>query len=500
MKKLSLLLCIIFIVSCGEKKQKTTDESTNEAVCIWDGASLRQGPSSNTKWLSSVSLGEKVTLLGETQTDSVDNIEFVKVQLSDGKEGWVSSNLIIPEGKVAAIVEKSVIYKRPDLLTSTEKSFDAMEMVVITSESDDPTGVGWLEVTGNQKKKSGWIKKSAITDSSLDVSVAILATKALEITDHEKRMEEINKIINNADLRGSIFIETLKKKIDPFSVKKVIQVNTVKEFADALGSNRKIEITAAEINISKMDEFITDMFGYDGYEFSIFDVKNLIIAGANDEPTKFLSNEGFSNVISFENSNKIALKNLSIGHTTAPDECGAAVLSFNTCDDIFIMNCDLFGSGTYGFVLGEVTNFEFINSTIRDCSNGILHASTCTNLKFEESVFRNNDGYEQITLYGTDNVTFSNCEIYENKTYYDPGYGYGEAALFFLDEYSSVYITGCMILNNSLPFYTRGSGKIDGMENEIGGNVWENEYYEYEEEYYEGEGGDYVQPEGDQYY
>ncbi len=492
MKKLSLLLCIIFIVSCGEKKQKTTDESANEAVCIWDGASLRQGPSSSTKWLSSVSLGEKVTLLGEIQTDSVDNIEFVKVQLSDGKEGWVSSNLVITDGKVAAIIEKSVIYKRPDLLTSTEKSFDAMEMVVITSESDD-----WLEVTGNQKKKSGWIKKTAVTDSSLDVSVAILATKALEITDHEKRMEEINKIINNADLQGSIFIETLKKKVDPFSVKKVIRVNSIKEFTNALGSNRKIEIAAAEINISHMDEFMTDMFGYDGYEFSISDVSNLIIAGANNEPTKVLSEEGYSNVIAFDNSNKIALVNLSIGHTDPSDECGAAVLSFYTCKDVFIKDCDLFGSGSMGFVLGEVTNFEFNNSIIRDCSVGILNADASSNLTFEESEFRNNEGYDQISFYDTDNVTFTNCGIYENRSYYDPGYEDNDASLFYLNEYSSVYVTGCMITNNALPYYLRGAGEFDEGDNEFGGNNWEEDYYEYEEEYYEDE-GDYYE-EGEYY-
>ncbi len=498
-KSIILLASIFFIISCGEKKPKTSDRSINEAVCIWDGASLRQGPSSSTKWLSSVSFGEKVILLGEIQTDSTENIEFSRVKLSDGKEGWMSFNLIIPNGKIAAITEKTVIYNRPDLLTSTDKSFNAIEMIVITSESKD-----WLEVTGNQKKKSGWIKNTTITDSSLDVSVAILATKALEITDHEKRMEEINKIINNSDLQGSIFIPILKKKIDPFKVKKIIQVNTVKEFYNAFGSNRRIEITANKLILSELDEYNPETGGYNGYEFVIAALDNVIIAGANPEPTRLILNQGYGNVLTLSSMNKIALINLVLGHENGTDECEeSSVISIINSKDIFIKECDLFGCGNIGLELYETKNLIFENSIIRECTYRIISAEKSNNITFEKSIFRNNTSFHQFNFYDCNDISFNTCEIYENNTGYVEGQGYVESGLFYLNENSAVDVTNCLIVDNLNPYYVLGEGELTGSGNDIYDNTWDTDSYEdegdyYEEDYYDE--GDVIDEEDSQYY
>lgn len=94
--------------------------------------------------------------------------------MSDGTVGWAISNLIVLNAQTAAIMDEAVIYKRPDLLTITDKKFDKMEMVAIKDTSDD-----WIEVVGNQNKKTGWIKSKMVTENPEDVAVAILARKKI---------------------------------------------------------------------------------------------------------------------------------------------------------------------------------------------------------------------------------------------------------------------------------------------------------------------------------
>ena len=179
MKKINLFVLIVFLLtSCGEKSNKTSKKESNEAICIWNNASLRAGPSSGDKWLSSISLGEIVTLLGESKVDSTDNnLEYLKVKLSDGKEGWVSSYLLIPGGKSAALTEKAVIYKRPDLLISDPERLKSIA---------EKTGPMQIIYSGKAHPKDGSgkeiIKKIFHTMKSIDGNVKIVYIHNYDIT------------------------------------------------------------------------------------------------------------------------------------------------------------------------------------------------------------------------------------------------------------------------------------------------------------------------------
>ncbi|MFQ5823414.1 MAG: SH3 domain-containing protein [bacterium] len=212
------LATIFIFLACGDQSKQQTEQQTTPmikpevvAVCIWDGASLRSEPSRKAKLLSTISLGEQVIWLGDTVVDSTDkNREYYKIKLSDGKEGWTSSYLLVPKAKAAAITQKAFIYKRPDLLTVTDDFFEPMNMVAVVSEADD-----WLEVVGNKRKKKGWIKNRDISYKEADVAVTILTTKALAEKDAEKQREKITAIINNPDFAGSIFLPELREMLGP---------------------------------------------------------------------------------------------------------------------------------------------------------------------------------------------------------------------------------------------------------------------------------------------
>ena len=211
---LSVLICILSIISCEKKKK---DEITSEvvekveSVCILDGQSLRLEAKAQAKWLNSMSLGESVYWLGQTRIDSTDkNKKYIKIMLSDGTEGWALDWGIVINAKVGAIKEEAPIYKRPDMLTITNKTFEFMDMVAISTEKSD-----WLEVTGERRSKSGWIKKDRVTTEKTDVTSAILAAKQLN------NKKSIVSVIESSPYPQSYFIQKLREQTGQEGIEEV---------------------------------------------------------------------------------------------------------------------------------------------------------------------------------------------------------------------------------------------------------------------------------------
>lgn len=192
------------------KVEKETVIKKVHSVCIWDRGSVRKTPKKKGKYLSAMSLGEKVFWLGKTEIDSLDkNRKYYNIELSDGTTGWVSEYVIALDSRPAITTEEIPIYRRPDLLTFTESTFNSMELVAVTKKVND-----WLEVIGKQKKKKGWIKAGLVSYSDDNIAVGLLATKAFALTDSVKMHERVNAIINNPSFSKSVFISKLKKMLE----------------------------------------------------------------------------------------------------------------------------------------------------------------------------------------------------------------------------------------------------------------------------------------------
>lgn len=217
------LLSIIFIVllfSCKGKKNTSTENlqeetvNTIKAVCIWDKVSVREIPSKDGKWLTSLSLGEKCTYLNEEKEEIDGNriYKYLKIELQDGKQGWVQSDFIVIDGVPGVVINDAPVYNRPDLLTKTDKFFSKFDIVGVSSSQND-----FYEVKGKRKNgkwiEIGWVKKSNISLSDSDIALAKYAAKALSIEDPVKRKEAIKEILNNPDFTYSIFLEDLRKEL-----------------------------------------------------------------------------------------------------------------------------------------------------------------------------------------------------------------------------------------------------------------------------------------------
>lgn len=232
-----LLAFLWVLIGCGTKTEKKQDVATlfedasKEAVCIWDKVPLREDPNEKGKWLTSVSVGEKVVYLDEAAVDSTPSkpVTYYKITLLDGKTGWVRSDFIVLNGKPAVLLSATPYYNRPDLLTKTDKSFGHMDIVGVKSTQGD-----WLEVVGKRTGgtwiESGWIKESNISYKDIDIAVAKFALAAIEINDEAKKISALEDIVNNPDFQGSVFIESIREMISSmFSSEDVVFEEVVEE-------------------------------------------------------------------------------------------------------------------------------------------------------------------------------------------------------------------------------------------------------------------------------
>jgi len=234
---LSLLIVISLIAfySCKSGADKpsgnegTGAEGTEEVVpaeeapavsIYWSNLGLREEPVKDSKWLTSIKMGEKLTSLGITAMDSANKTEYVKVRLMDGKEGWTQSNLVVVNADAAVLVSDAEIYSRPDLLNKTDKKYTKMDVVAVIQAEGD-----WIEVKGKRAEgswvESGWIKPISISYEDYDIAVALYTRMAMKEKEHDKKIAALEDIIQNQDLSKSELIP------------EVIQIlNTVKSEAE----------------------------------------------------------------------------------------------------------------------------------------------------------------------------------------------------------------------------------------------------------------------------
>lgn len=222
-----------FLYSCGtegDKESTNTDETAiNEEensvesepveevapiICLWSKVSVKKEPKLKGKWLTTMNLGETATYQGISRTDTTvkKGKEYAKIELIDGKTGWVEQRFFAIDAKPSVIKDVSKIYDRPDILSGGKKDFDKMQFVVVTEEKGE-----WMKVKGKRAKDTwfaeGWVKANHLTDNNLDVSVAILASRAMTIADKDKKIEALNEIIDNSDFSSSIFIKDISSVV-----------------------------------------------------------------------------------------------------------------------------------------------------------------------------------------------------------------------------------------------------------------------------------------------
>jgi len=135
----------------------------------------------------------------------------------------------------------------------------------------------------------------------------------------------------------------------------------------------------------------TDFSGSIEELFSNLD--NVVIEGVGEKQVDFITSAGYESVIKLQNCSNITIRNLNMGHAEALiDVCSGDVVEIVSCNNITIENSTLFGCGVKGLAIRYSNTVELIDSVIKECSEAIAYVELSSNIRFTNSVFKDNNG------------------------------------------------------------------------------------------------------------
>lgn len=247
---------------------------------------------------------------------------------------------------------------------------------------------------------------------------------------------------------------------------KTITVKNGEEFLKALGPDRTIIIASSkpinitevldkhsDVDVVKGDTYynfqsddtddrartsnfvLTYASNFDGNGLQVRNCPNLTIKSKKGMST-LLASPRYVNVMEFINCDNLTLDHVIMGHTEG-GYCDKGVIEIDGSNNVHINDCDFFGCGTEGFVFTDCNNVYVNRSCVHDCTYHTMHISGCNTVRFNDCTFRNNEEFNQINIFGSDNVTFTGCV-------FDELHG----PLFEMDTYQ--HFCGCVFRNCSL--------------------------------------------------
>jgi len=216
----------LFVTGCGisetgeDKADPSIEQNENDpaesagdnvAASTWEGHSLRAEPSAKGKWLASVTFGETMEILGESEKGEKHTYE--KVRLSDGKEGWVRDDLIHKGGMMGAIAQTTDIYKRPSISNISDKEVKAATVIVIKQRKEEFTEFIAKNDKANNRARGWVLGATTVLTDEVDVAVAAQLSNAMAEANPVKRKKMFQKIVDNGRFRDSPLYELAEAKI-----------------------------------------------------------------------------------------------------------------------------------------------------------------------------------------------------------------------------------------------------------------------------------------------
>lgn len=195
----------------SEDEELLADE--NAALSSWEGQSVRTAPGGGGEWVATLPFGEKLELLGETNTDEKTKKTFTKVRLLDGKDGWVREDMIQKGGVLGAITESAQVYSRPGISNIKDETLEPTSLIILGNKQDD-----FVEFTaqnkGNSRSKGWLLGDRGYTTTQIDITVAILIHKALADKNHANSIKRLEDIRHNSAYSESVFIDDIESMLN----------------------------------------------------------------------------------------------------------------------------------------------------------------------------------------------------------------------------------------------------------------------------------------------
>ena len=174
-------------------------------------------------------------------------------------------------------------------------------------------------------------------------------------------------------------------------------VTTVDEFLAAIGSDTTIYLDAELFDLSTARSYGgyggTNFYWldlYDGPSLVITGVNNLHIIGQGKDKTTVEAVPRYADVLCFQNCENVTVSSLTAGHRKGePGSCSGDVLAFESCRDVQVTDCGLFGCGVWGIRANNSVRGEILRTEIYECSAGAA------------------------VLWQTDGFVFTDCSVHD---------------------------------------------------------------------------------------
>lgn len=255
---------------------------------------------------------------------------------------------------------------------------------------------------------------------------------------------------------------------------RVIRVTNAAEFLSQIGSDRVLELAAGDYLLPEKAPAAASAHVrfekvFDGHQIVLSDLHNLTIKAAASPGAisaleadaagparpRLLARPRYANVLTFENTRDLRIMNLVAGHQQE-GYCTGGVLVFRGSRRIRIEGSELFGSGTEGLTLDDVSDLEFRDSLIRDCSYGILTMRRARKILFAGARFRGNREFDLINIADSDSVVFDRVKIERNRTGLE---SYARNALFHLTDSDGIVLRDSSLAENRTLYFQKYRGQ-----------------------------------------
>jgi len=225
-----------------------------------------------------------------------------------------------------------------------------------------------------------------------------------------------------------------------------ITVCSAEELVSALGSNRRILLMEGNYNLTNISAdyksnplvYFEDV--YDGVELILDGVHNLTIQGTGDNKSEITVDPRYAYVVSFRNCSSISIDNIKVGHTEN-GTCAGGVFSFENSSCIKIDKSLMYGCGTIGLNLLHVTDMEITNSTIYECTYGIMNIIFGTRILYKNCIFKDNKEFTLVEISSSSEIIIDSCTFLNNISNY-------QYPMFSISQSENVFVEHSKFVNN----------------------------------------------------
>ena len=218
-----------------------------------------------------------------------------------------------------------------------------------------------------------------------------------------------------------------KEEVAPHEKDDTVTVSTAAELIRAIAPDVHIILKPGDYNFSALTEEEIESCG--GYvrpdclaygEIAIYNAPGLILEAEESGSVRLITENGYADVMTLTLCDGVVLKGLILGHEIEKGKCDADVLRIDTCEDVHVEECGLFGCGADGVWAEKADRLTVTKTDIYECTSSIVSLVDTGEAVFDSCRFYDNDG--MFFLWGETEVLVRDTEIFQNRNPLLEGY------------------------------------------------------------------------------